>query len=291
MSDTWTDIAPGRKAQIARWLRAVGSRASVAKAEIWLGQQPAYVNIARTWDGMTTAQREEAARELALLFRAAAYATRPFCVRCGDCCKNAGPTLFPGDEAILHTGQVPHAMLRTLRAGEEVWDHLVGERQVLQHEVVMISPSVTGNCPLYDMAAHTCRAYEARPAQCKAQKCWDTSDSGAMAGWKGLTRLDLLEDDDPLRAVLEAHERDASPGRLRELAEPALAGDEDAVAEVLAMLDADRDARTAIVSGELAPQDALPFLLGRPLAMVANALGMEIVRGWDGVTIEARGDD
>ena len=269
----------------------MGSRASVAKAEIWLGQQPAYVNIACTWDVITAPRREAAARELALLFRAAAYATRPFCVRCGDCCKNAGPTLFPGDEAILHSGQVTYPMLRTLRAGEEVWDHLAGERQVLQHEVVTISPALAGNCPLYDTAAHTCTAYDVRPAQCKAQKCWDTADSDAMAGWRGLERLDLLEDDDPLRAVISAHDRDAPPGRLRELASPALGGDADAVAEILAMLEADRDARTAIVSRELAPADALPFLLGRPLAMVASALGMEIKRGWKGVTIEPRAED
>jgi Fe-S-cluster containining protein len=290
MADTWTEITQGRRAHIVRWLRAVGSRASVAKAEIWLGEQPAYVHIAGRWDGMDAEQRAVASQDLVALFRAAAYATRPFCVRCGDCCKNAGPTLFAGDEAVLHEGHVSHAMLRTLRAGEEVWSHQVGERVVLEREIVMISPALAGNCPLYDMGSHTCTAYDVRPAQCRAQKCWDTSDSDQLSTWSGLTRLDLLEDDDPLREVLEAHDRDASPSRMRELAEPAIDGDDDAIAEIGAMLDADRTIRHDVVARELAPQSALPFLLGRPLDMIAAALGMAIGRGWDQkVTIRRRG--
>jgi len=277
---SWSQFQTARRARIAYWLRAVGSRASVAQAEIWLGEQPSYIDIARRWDGLDDGQREEAAKQLAALFRAAAYATRPFCIRCGNCCRNAAPTLYPGDEGLLQSGKVTHAHLRTLRAGEEVFDHWQNRNAVLDREIVMISPTLDGRCPLYDAGQRACTAHELRPAQCRAQKCWDTADADKLRGWSGLKRVDLLDEEDPLRDSITEHDRVCAPARLRELAERLKEGDEAAAQPIVDMVAEDERIRRQITVG-LAPADALPFLLGRPLEMLLSPLGLERTRGWD----------
>lgn len=276
----WNRIATGRRARIVYWLRAVGSKASVAQAEIWLGKQPSYIDIAERWDGLGEKQREEAAGQLAALFRAAAYATRPFCIRCGGCCRNAGPTLYPGDEALLRGGAITPTQLRTLRIGEEVFSHYHNRQTVLEHEIVMIQPTLDGQCPLYDAGQRACTVHDVRPAQCRAQKCWDTADSDKLMGWPGLKRLDLLEDDDPLRPQIAAHDQACDPAELRALAERIHTGDEAATQPVVDMLGTDERIRQEI-AGTLAPADALPFILGRPVEMMLSPLGLERTRGWD----------
>ena len=285
---SWNRITTGRRARIAYWLRAVGSKASVAQAEIWLGKQPSYIDLAERWDGLDEAHREDAARHLAALFRAAAYATRPFCIRCGNCCRNAGPTLYPGDEGILQVGGLTHAQLRTLRTGEEVFSHYQNHKTVLEHEIVMIQPALDGRCPLYDEGQRACTVHDARPAQCRAQKCWDTADTDKLMGWPGLKRVDLLEEDDPLRDRIAEHDGACDPARLRALAERVHAGEESASRPIVDMLAADERIRSEIV-GDLAPADALPFLFGRPLEMLLSPLGLERTRGWDkGVEIRSK---
>ena len=276
---TWKQIEKARKRQIAHWLRAVGSRASVAQAEIWLGQQAAYMAIAQDWDSWDTAHRETAAKELAALYRAAAYATRPFCLKCGACCKNSGPTLYPGDEALFQAGDIAYTHLRTLRAGEEVFSHWENRRTVLKHETVAVAPALPGNCPLLD--GTLCRVYDRRPTQCKAQKCWDTRDSDRMMGWPGLTRLDIVDAADPLREIIEEHERECAPARLRELADQVRKGSSSASGAVAAMVEADGRLRRRVLDQKLASEDALPFLLGRPTEMLLSALGLETTLGWD----------
>ena len=276
---TWKQLEGTRKRQIVHWLRNVGSRASVAQAEIWLGQQAAYVAIAQDWDGWDKPRREQAARELAGLFRAAAYATRPFCLECGACCANSGPTLYPGDEALFAAGDITYAHLRTLRAGEEVFSHWENRRTVLEHETVTVAPALPGNCPLLD--GKKCSVYDRRPAQCRAQKCWDTRDTDKMMAWPGLARLDLIGEGDPVREIVEQHDRDCSPIRLRELSDGARSGDEEASRAIVAMVETDGQLRRQILERDLAPEGALPFLLGRPLEMLLSAMGLEITRGWD----------
>jgi Fe-S-cluster containining protein len=276
---TWKQLEGARKRQIVHWLRAVGSRASVAQAEIWLGQQAAYVAIAQDWDRWGEARREQAAKELVGQFRAAAYATRPFCLSCGSCCRNSGPTLYPGDEVLFHAGDISFAHLRTLRAGEEVFSHWENRRTVLEHETVTIAPALPGNCPLLDGAK--CSVYDRRPAQCKAQKCWDTSDSDKMMRWPGLTRLDLVAEDDPLRGIITEHDEACSPARLRELAQGVRDGDEEASQAIVKMAREDGRLRRRVLDEKLAEAEAIPFLLGRPLEMLASVLGLEITTGWD----------
>ncbi len=279
---SWDELTGARKTRMALWLRTVGSSASVARAEIALGEVPEYLALARTWDRMTPARRRRRLDDLEAMFRAAAYATRPFCIRCGACCTNAGPTLYPGDEGVLHQGIVRVENLVTTRVGEMVFSHWKGRAVAAERERVAVAADAEGGCPFWRRHERRCAIYDLRPAQCRAQKCWDTGDADRLMRWPGLTRRDLLEEADPLREVLDDHDRGCAPADLRERLERAARGDEEARAEAVALITADRAIRRDLVRGDRAPMEALPFLLGRPLEMMAPAWGFAVESGWGG---------
>jgi len=73
---TWSELTGRRKQALLHWLRTVHSPASLAKAEIWLGGQAAYLDIRQRWDGMEPHERQRGWDQLQALYRAAAYASR-----------------------------------------------------------------------------------------------------------------------------------------------------------------------------------------------------------------------
>jgi len=284
---TWSELTGRRKQALLHWLRTVHSPASLAKAEIWLGGQAAYLDIRQRWDGMEPHERQRGWDQLQALYRAAAYASRPYCVQCGTCCSNAGPTLYAGDEGLLRDGVLTPAQLHTVRAGEEVFSHWTGKREVLQRELVMITHGPAG-CTFLDPQTRKCRIYERAPAQCKAQKCWDTRDTDQLMQWPGLTRLDLIDADDPVAKAIADHEQACSPTRLRELLDQAREGDDDALEQAADLIRADRRVRQQLVDEGTVPEDALAFVLGRPLEMMTKAMGYEVGGGWEGDVVFRR---
>ena len=261
--DLWQQLAPVREARLRYWLRAVSSDAPVDVASRWLEENPDHAELARRWETLTTGEQQAAASELEELLRAAAYASRPFCIHCGQCCKNAGPTLHPGDEELLRRGVVSRAQLRTVRAGEDVFSHWEGRRVVLEHEQVTVSPTRDRACRFWDRFSQRCTIHELRPLQCRAQQCWDTAEADRLASTPGLTRLDLLAAGDPLREAVVEHDRLCPPALLRELASEARQDPGGrASGALLELVEADLELRSRLVERGLASAAELPFLLG-----------------------------
>ncbi len=288
---SWEKMVTARKARLVTWMRAVGSRASVAKAEAWLGKQPTYLDLAARWDGLGPRERDAAWEQLIELYRAAAYATRPYCVRCGTCCSNAGPTLYAGDEGLLADRVVSPAQLRTYRAGEAVFSHWTNRPEVLERECVMVAPAPSGGCSFYEPGTQGCGIYDHRPAQCNAQKCWDTADANLLMGWPSLTRLELLGEGHPMAAAVAEHEDACSVVTLRAAAEGLAGGTPEAEAEIRGMIRRDREIRASLLAKKQTSQAALPFFLGRPLEALLPSLGFQIKTGWDGALQIERVED
>ncbi len=274
----WDELAPLREVRLKHWLQAVGSETPVVEARQLLREQDGYRDLARRWETLEPHEHEAAGAQLDELMRVTAYSTRPFCVHCGRCCRNAGPTLFPGDEALLLVGVITRAALRTLRVGEEVRSHHEGRLVVLEREQVTFVPGREGHCRFWNRAASRCSIHDQRPVQCRAQKCWDTSFADALMGRPGMTRLDLLQQDDPLREVVLRHEERCSPNELRRLAGEA-AGDlqGEAAAALLELMSADLAIRLEAVDRDMVSEAQLPFALGRPLEEMLPACGLRVV--------------
>jgi len=287
----WDKLATHHRVHLRYWLKLVHSPAAVEEAENWLHNLPAFKDLSQQWDGMSSAQREEAAETLNRIFRQAAYATRPFCLRCGACCGKSGPTLYPGDESLVWSGMDPEqgaetralrwSQLHTFRRGEEVFSHYAEGRQLLQHECVIVAPAQAGGCPHH--ARHGCAIHDHRPVQCRAQKCWDTAASAKLEAGPGLTRLHLLPPKDPLREMIKEHDEQCDPRTLRQLGENFIkSAAEDCAQDIRSMLRSDFSLRQEVAALDRQYEQALPFLLGRPLEELLGQWGIIASRGHAG---------
>ncbi len=283
---TWDELAPARRARIAYWLRAVDSEATLAEVEIKLAEQPAYRALAARWDDLSEHERvSTGARQLDELFKQAAYATRPYCRRCGTCCRKAGPTLYPGDESLLAAGIISPTQLRTLRAGERVFSHFVDQPVALEHECVSIIPKAGASCCFLRGPEHRCDIYEHRPRQCRLQRCWDPTEAEQLMAKPGLTRRQLLALDDPVVATIREHDELCSPARLLELAVATRAEQPTAAPQLVELIKADRLTRQQLLRTRLATEATLAFLLGRPLEAMLQPWGLQVIEQDDGQVI------
>ncbi|MBW2459775.1 MAG: YkgJ family cysteine cluster protein [Deltaproteobacteria bacterium] len=262
--DRWLELASVRRARLAHWLEAVGSRARAEQVEPLLAEQADFVALGKRWNDLGPDEHAAAGEQLEEIFRRVAYATRPYCQRCGVCCDGAGPTLYPGDERLLRDGVLSRSQLVTLRAGEMVFSRWHGRPIVLDQECVRISALGSKGCSLFDPKRQGCTIYDNRPSQCRSQKCWDTSAADELAGTPGLTRRQLLGESTAASEHIERHDQRLDVIRLRALASRARVGDEDAQAELDELQAEDRRLRAQLVEDGTATAAELPFLLGAP---------------------------
>jgi Fe-S-cluster containining protein len=204
------------------------------------------------------------------------------CIRCGTCCLKGGPTLHSEDASLFARGILKREEVYTLRRGEVVRD-TDDNPMVLQEEMIKIKGEGRGwSCVFYDEEFRECGIYDARPAECRALKCWDLKDIKEVMARPLLQRRDLLDPDDDLLKIVAAHERKCSYGILesavRDLMGP---HPENAVEIVLELLHYDHYLRPLVTERLKVPASTLDFLLGRPLTVTIAMFGL-MVRQEDG---------
>lgn len=129
------------------------------------------------------------------------------CRRCGTCCMQGGPALHFRDLDMIKAGRIPLDRLITVRKGELAHNPLTGKVQAVSAELVKIAG--TGGdwrCSYYDAENKGCGIYGHRPQACETLKCWDTDAILALVEKDVLTRLDIIEPDDPMAALIAEHE-------------------------------------------------------------------------------------
>jgi len=97
--------------------------------------------------------------------------------------------------------------LITLRKGELVNNPKSGTIQPSAVELVkLIGTGRKWNC-FYYSEKRGCTIYEHRPHACRVLKCWDTTEILSIVEKDTLSRLTILEEEDPLIPVIIEHER------------------------------------------------------------------------------------
>lgn len=196
------------------------------------------------------------------------------CLRCGTCCTSGGPALHSEDKHLFSGGGLPRAQLITIRKGELAHNPLSNSLQPVKKELVKISGvGRQWNCCFFDPEEKGCTIYDKRPKACNALKCWDTEEIEELIEKDTLNRLDLLDENDPLRPFVKEHEnRFPCPDMQILLAEGSagsLEGLEDLVNEEIVY-------RTNIVSKfDLSLGEEL-FYFGRPLFHLLVSIGVEV---------------
>ena len=198
------------------------------------------------------------------------------CACCGTCCRNGPPGLHVEDAVLYAHGVLDKPHLLTLRRGEPVWDNVAGRVVTLSQEMVRLkSDPGTGACILLQGENH-CRIYDRRPAQCRALKCWDTSDLERIYSQNRAGRLDLVSPDSALAEIIGEHEQrcflpdvQEMVRQLREEGGTGVAAD-----SIGAVVYRDRWFRDYLRDNAGAGEDVLHFILGAPLEDILQRMGI-----------------
>jgi Fe-S-cluster containining protein len=206
-----------------------------------------------------------------------AYATRPYCLRCGECCRKSSPTLYREDFETVRRGIIPRETLITLRQGEMGFSHETGDVVILSEERLKIREKPgRQECLYLEPESGRCAIYENRPLQCRFLECWNPEKFNDLSRRSFLSRKNLINTDDRLLPVLEAHEVRCSLPRFRGLLAAIREGGPSLQEEALEMISYDLHLRGFLRESHGLGMEALGFLFGRPLLAMLPAFGFRL---------------
>ena len=240
------------------------------------GSRP-YGELLKLWESWNRKQRLNGWEELARVVEKAAYGTRPYCIKCGTCCRKGSPSLYRDDLPLFRRGTLTRRDLVALRPGETVYSNEDDRFIRLPVEQVKIREKPgSRECLFFQPEGHGCGIYDNRPLQCRVLECWNPEGYKVLKKNKLLSRKDLLGPTDPLLPVVKTHEERCNVLRLQELlmktAEQTIPDDEGLMGIILY----DRHVRTYLSEKFDLNRQHLDFLLGRPVAEVIPGLGFQI---------------
>jgi len=209
-------------------------------------------------------------------------AKRTQCIRCGECCLGAAPSLQLRDLLRVTKGPIRRSDLYTVRLGELVRDNIQGKLRITEEEIIKVKEKEgRGGCIFYDDRGRCCTIYERRPVQCAAMACWDSTQFIQVYSEPKATRKDIIHDTNLLR-LMAAHEETCGYAALdRHVREIEPAG-EQAIHRILKILRFDHDIR--MLTREKLGVDAgeMDLIFGRPLTETIPMFGLKVIREPDG---------
>ncbi len=253
--------------------------------EVWpdLQAKDVFQNLIRYWSGWNKAHRESRWKVLCRELEKTAYGTRPFCLRCGECCQKSSPTLYIDDLGIIRRGIIKRTELITLRCREIGFSNVTNDLVVLTEERVKVKEK-QGNrhCLFFNPEDRSCRIYDNRPLQCRVMECWNPNEYQSLDSRRFLSRKDLLNPDDPLIPLIEAHEKHCALSRLQKALSRIRQGDISAREEALDIIFYDQHLRRLLDDQKGIRPENQVFLIGRPLSELIPSLGFGFENDKDG---------
>ena len=212
----------------------------------------------------------------------AAYQTRPYCLKCGTCCKRDTPTLVMEDMELLRQEILRPEHLYTIRKGEIALDPFEDKAVPLSHEFIKIrSTSGTNRCIFFRGLDGLCSIYENRPLQCRLQECWNPERMTELPE-EYITRADIFRQITPLWDIINAHEERCSFEKWTQALGRLEATHGHSVEEVLELLRYDHTARQFVTDRFSMASEIVDLILGRPLKHFLSLWGLELVETSDG---------
>ena len=201
------------------------------------------------------------------------------CRRCGRCCRLGGPALHGVDLPLIRDGRLGPASLVTLRRGQGVTDNVTGGVGPSPDELVKVRPVLGGRACSFYREPPACAIHDASPLECRALFCDEPARLAAIYATDRLTRADILDPGGALAEVCARHEAETDLTRLTDLCRLALAGDEEARGQALAVARFDAACRDLLPKRLGVDPDALPFYLGAPLPQALPILRAALLPG------------
>lgn len=248
-------------------------------------REVSYRDLNNTWEELKPAARGQKWQELMERLVQIAYATRPYCLRCGECCRLGSPSLHLEDVDLLVQGLISTRQIYTLRRGEPVRFNIEGRLGLLPAELIKIKQDPNNHhCIFYSENQKNCSIYEHRPLQCRVQECWNSEALERLWRQEKLTRRDLLQDDQESLDLIELHDGRCEPEKIDAIFEQLHeSGDLEVLAQVLDILRQDTAIRGFVKQKLNREDEELDFLLGRPLIEIVRVYGVRVEKDEDGV--------
>jgi len=115
--------------------------------------------LARRNDGKDNRSDEKIWTQVRELLLRAAYATRPYCIRCGTCCTKGSPTLLEDDMELFNRDVLKPEHLMTIRAGEPAYSNQTEELTATPEELIKIRETGGKTCIFYERSGSNCTIY------------------------------------------------------------------------------------------------------------------------------------
>ncbi|MEJ2363430.1 MAG: YkgJ family cysteine cluster protein [Deltaproteobacteria bacterium] len=248
-------------------------------------REPGYRELNNSWQEMKPPVRRQKWNELMERAIQIAYSTRPYCLRCGECCRLGSPSLHLEDAELLARGLISTRQIYTLRRGEPVSLNVEGKLGTLPSELIKFKEDQEqGYCRFYSEDQKSCDIYKNRPSQCRFQQCWNPEALESRWREQKLTRRDIVKDDQDLMELLELHDERCNPERLNHLfIQLHNTGDMTVLDQVLEILRQDLAIRSLATTKLNRHPEELDFLLGRPLAEIVRSYGLRVEKDQDGI--------
>ncbi len=209
------------------------------------------------------------------------------CKRCGTCCNNGGPALHTKDLTLIKEKVISFDNLITLRKGELAHNPQSGRLERVKKELIKIrGEGRDWCCSFLEKGKNGCRIYEDRPIACRILECWNIDELLKIVGKDTLTRLDLIEEDDPLRSIVVEHERRFPCPDLEKLADAMVAGYLGEKDDVQHIVNDELLFRTEVVNRYGFQLHRELFYFGRPIFQLLQPLGVGISETADGLRLQ-----
>ncbi|OGP50300.1 MAG: hypothetical protein A2Y79_00990 [Deltaproteobacteria bacterium RBG_13_43_22] len=280
------EVEAESKKSLERLLKEIHAPASLD--DLWPGIQAGSVfqDLVRNWPSWGEPYRERRWEALCREMEKVAYATRPYCLRCGDCCRQGSPTLYVEDRPILRKGIITRLDLLTLRAGEIGFSNATQDLVLLPEERIKVKEKPGGReCLFLESETNGCSIYEDRPLQCRAMECWNPDNFNDLNSQIFLSRKELLNPDDPLIPIIESHTRRCAVSDLQEALSRIKKGFAAAQDEALDILFYDQHLREYLNQEQGIGPESQVFLIGRPISDLILSFGLHIADSDNGITL------
>lgn len=244
---------------------------------------PVYQEITARWGDMRGEERLATWKKLLEQSGRAIQEVLPVCVLCGECCRKGSPTLQLEDLELLKGGKLPWDQLFTIRRGQPVHSPFDDEISFLVDERVKVREKPgTQECVFFDHATDQCLVYMDRPAQCRAQACWDPTLAEDVSKQPYLTRRDVFADVELLLDLIAEHDRRCSFDALKQAFERLAANQGENIDEILSLLAYEDHFRHFLGEQLKIPSQNLDMVFGKSLADLVPLFGFRVEEGADG---------
>ena len=184
---------------------------------------------------------------------------------------------------LFHRDILKPEHLVTIRAGELAYSNQTEELAPAPEELIKIRETPgSRTCIFYEKAGSRCAIYESRPAQCRAQECWNAAAFDEISRLTPINRKQLLEPIASLWEIIQRHEEKCSYSEFSRAIARLQATTGQTVGEILDLLAFDHHVRGFIVEHFGVSSESTDFFLGRSLREGIVNHGLEIQEQPDG---------